>query len=181
MEQPQFLCLEQGHRGSAPSSPFPSSGKEDSRKTHSELIFSLFPTSWQQAVGVTSSDLDMFGYGSSIQICSVLSRLNAGAAARLGMPMGLSRVSAQEECRDVTCWVTPGSMLECCDTQLVQPAGKGSGTRGLYPSRVSTRGTRAVQAAGQHGGNKRLRLAVNRFKLGNQERAFNHERSEIQD
>lgn len=128
-----ILCLEQGHRGSAPSSPFPSSGKEDSRKTHSELIFSLFPTSWQQAVGVTSSDLDMFGYGSSIQICSVLSRLNAGAAARLGMPMGLSRVSDQEECRDVTCWVTPGSMLECCDTQLVQPAGKGSGTRGLYP------------------------------------------------
>lgn len=59
------LCLERGPQGFCAQQPIPPVGKEDSPTTHSELVFSLFPTSWQQAGGVPSSDLDMFGYGSS--------------------------------------------------------------------------------------------------------------------
>lgn len=48
--------------------PIAPAGKEDSPTTHSELVFALFPTSWQQAGGVTCSELDMFGYGSSCSL-----------------------------------------------------------------------------------------------------------------
>lgn len=62
MEQPQLLCLEQGAQGFCAQHPIPPSGKEDSPTTHSQLVFSLFPSSWQQAGELF---LDMFGSGSS--------------------------------------------------------------------------------------------------------------------
>jgi len=151
------------------------------------LVFALLPSQLPVGWGSTSSVLGRFGYGPSTGICRVFwLGWMLGTAAKLGkcppLPHGTD-LGSERGGGYVTCWVTFGLVLDPCDTRLVQSTRNDWGARGLYVlHRKHVRKTRAVEATGQHWGNKRLKTGCEWIPTWQSDSgAFNQERSETGD